>query len=123
MTDNLTQSKFLWRLGQLLAYAQLQGIRLICSSFFRTAEQQAELYKIGRRGIPGEQPITTCDGITKISRHQTKMAIDLNVIDSQGDHVYDMPPYIMLGKYWELIGGTWGGNWTSSPEHWHFDMR
>jgi hypothetical protein len=111
-------------LGRLLVYADLKEIKVICSSYIRTAEQQAELYKIGRRGIPGEQPITTCDGIVKISRHQTKTAIDLNVIDDQGNRSYDQYPYAILGSYWELNGGTWGGTWPgSSREHWHFDLR
>jgi hypothetical protein len=110
-------------LGRLLVYADLKEIKVICSSYIRTVEQQAELYKVGRRGIPGEQPITTCDGVIKISRHQTKTAIDLNVINDQGEHTYDIGPYAILGKYWEGIGGIWGGSWTSSPEHWHFDLR
>jgi hypothetical protein len=123
MSDNLTQSHFLSMLGRLLVYADLKEIKVICSSYIRTAEEQAEQYKIGRRGIDGEQPVTTCDGVAKISRHQTKTAIDLNVINEQGNHVYDMPPYLTLGKYWETLGGIWGGNWASSPEHWHFDLR
>ena len=123
MSDNLTQSHFLSMLGQLLVYAKLKEIKVVCSSYIRTAEQQAEQYKIGRRGIEGEQPITTCDGIVKISRHQTKTAIDLNVIDDQGNGSYDQQPYITLGRYWETLGGVWGGSWASSPEHWHFDKR
>lgn len=128
MTDNLTQSRFNWLLGQLLAYAYVKEIRVIISSFFRTAAQQAELYKIGRNGIPGEKIITTCDGITRISRHQTKTAIDLSVIDEDGNKVYDRAPYEVLGKYWESVGGVWGGRWgepgSSSPQEiWHYDLR
>ena len=120
--ENLKQATFNRKLGLLLTYAAIQEINVIVSSFIRTPEQQAENYKVGRRGIAGEATITDCDGYNRISRHQTKVAIDLNVIDGQGNVITDDKPYQVMGLFWESLGGQWGGRFTKPPEPWHFDL-
>ena len=118
------QVRFLWLLGKLLHFACLAEIRLIVLSFYRTAEEQKALYQIGRRGVEGEKPITSCDGYERPSRHQSRTAIDLNIVNEDGVRINVPDLYAKLGEYWEGIGGTWGGHFIiSGPETWHFDFR
>jgi|GEM_PF-6201964 hypothetical protein len=118
------QVRFLWLLGKLLHFACLADIRLIVSSFYRTADEQKALYQVGRRGIAGEKVITSCDGYERPSRHQSKTAIDLNIVNDSGARINASDLYEKLGLYWEGLGGTWGGHFAvPGPEVWHFDYR
>ena len=51
----------------------------------RDAAYQQELYHVGRRGIPGEATVTDCDGLKKLSRHQSGKAWDLVPLDKHGN--------------------------------------
>lgn len=116
------QSKFNRMLGMLLVFGSINGFRIIISSFLRTAEQQAEFYNIGRRGIPGEAVITYADGVIVKSNHQLGLAIDLNLYDDAGNKIYDDPRYRTLGEFWKSLGGTWGRD-LATQEFWHFELR
>ncbi len=115
------QVRFNQMLGGILIYADIHDIDLIINSFIRTAEEQAKQFQIGRRGIIGEKPITPNDGYIKISRHQTKKAIDLQIVDREGQNINEPEKYKFLGEFWKTRGGQWGGDFTP-PEIWHFDL-
>lgn len=53
------------------------------------------------------------------SLHRQRLAIDLNIFK---DNVYltDGMQYEDLGKYWESIGGTWGGRFNDG-NHFSFE--
>lgn len=122
---NLNQARFLGLFGMLLVYASIHNIRVKCSgskSFIRDAEMQAALYKIGRRGIEGEKTVTDCDGYTRKSLHQSACAMDITIVNQDGEAVFDEAPYRTLADFWKASGGIWGGDFTSPKEIWHFGM-
>jgi hypothetical protein len=49
-------------------------------------------------------------GHKKNSFHYIRLAIDLNLIKN-GKYMKSTEDYLPLGRYWERIGGTWGGHW------------
>ena len=123
--SNLDQSRFLHLWGMVLTYASIMGINVKCSgskSFIRSAEMQAELYKIGRRGIPDEKTVTICDGINSKSNHQSGQAMDITIVDDKGEVIYDEAPYRKLAVFWKSLGGRWGGDFTPGREPWHYDL-
>ncbi len=60
--------------------AELTTVPFAVVSGGRTAEQQAALYRIGRRGISGEKPITW----TLKSNHMSMAAVDVSAVDAHG---------------------------------------
>jgi hypothetical protein len=109
----------------LLVYASINNIKVKCSgskSFIRDAEMQAALYKIGRRGIAGEKTVTDCDGYVRKSLHQSACAMDITIVNQDGETVWDEAPYRMLADFWKSSGGIWGGDFTSPREIWHYGM-
>lgn len=84
---------------------------------WRSVERQAELYQVGRRGVPGEKILTKLDGATKRSRHNVypSQAVDV-CVDSdpgRGKHaVWDASAYAPLGPLAAEFGLIWGGDWA-----------
>lgn len=60
------------------------GINVLLIQTRRDSAYQQELYRVGRRGIPGEKTVTNCDGLKKPSRHQSGKAWDLVPLDKAG---------------------------------------
>ena len=123
--SNLDQSRFLQLWAMTLVYASIIDIRVICSgskSFIRSAAMQAELYAIGRRGIPGEATVTICDGVNSKSNHQSGLAMDITIVDDKGETITDEAPYCKLAVFWKSLGGRWGGDFTPGREPWHYDL-
>jgi len=109
------------KLALLTFYAEAKGIRFNLTEFHRTDERQAELYARGRTA-PGDI-VTNCDGITKLSKHQSWEAVDIVIVLEDGRHTLQhVPEYDILGKLWEQIGGTWGGRFTSFFDIYHFEI-
>jgi len=107
-----------------VVYASIVEISIKCNgprSFMRDAETQAALYQIGRRGIAGEATVTDCDGVSRKSLHQSGLAMDISIVDENGDTVWDESKYQIVAKFWKSIGGRWGGDFTPR-EIWHFDL-
>ena len=80
--------------------------------------RQEELYRVGRRGIPGEKKLTNIDGITKQSYHNRypSRAVDVCVDRDPGPgKVADWNPraYDMLGPLCLEFGLVWGGTFKS----------
>lgn len=45
---------------------------------------------------------------SKSSRHKQRLAIDLNLF-KDGEYLTETEDHAELGKYWETLGGIWGG--------------
>jgi hypothetical protein len=119
MSDNNTikRAEFNHKWGMLSTYALIKGIYFIhpLDGYSRTAEEQNALYNAGK---------SKRDGYTKVSMHQLDRARDIAIIDEKGRVVNDYgdhPNYEVLGKFWESIGGTWGGRWEGFRDIFHFE--
>jgi len=73
----------------------------------RTASEQCELFKQG---------LSKCDGVKKLSRHQSGNAID--IVAFVNGYTYDQKYYYMLGhhilqtaKSMGITNLRWGGDW------------
>lgn len=88
---------------------------------YRTKESQEELYKIGRRGIPGEKILTD----TKDSKHAVGMAIDIYPIRNKRVLEYDeaKEAYDYYGKSAKEAGLTWGGDWDDPKDYGHIELK
>ncbi len=58
-------------------------------------------------------------GHQKESLHYTRLAIDLNLF-KDGKYLTNTDDHAILGKYWESLGGTWGGRWKDGN---HYEYR
>lgn len=94
------------------------GCRLKETCTWRSKERQQELYQVGRRGRPGEKPVTNADGVTKKSRHNVypAEALDVAVVLKTGQITWESAGYKPLGPLAAKHGLTWGGNWTFKDE-------
>ena len=54
----------------------------------------------------------------KNSLHKKRLAVDLNLF-KDGNYLTLTNDYLPLGKYWESIGGTWGGRFQDGN---HFSL-
>jgi hypothetical protein len=117
MTKDEARSKFLKMVARLVIDATSLNIEFIVTDFDRTAEEQAEKYAIGRTR-PGKKN-TNCDGYKKKSFHQDFCAIDIAIMKNE-KIMWDDPGYEILGRRWEMDGGTWGGTWDDGG---HFELR
>lgn len=90
----------------LIDYAKNQlGKEIKITSGFRTKEQQEYLIK------------TTPHLAANRSAHCEGKAVDLNIIGGSDED------YKKLGDYAVSIGMRWGGNFSKTPERWHFDYQ
>jgi len=55
------------------------------------------------------------------SAHKQRLAIDLNLF-KDGDFKPATADHKQFGEYWESLGGTWGGRF-SSPDGNHYSIR
>lgn len=78
----------------LIADAARYGADVGVVEALRSAARQRDLYAIGRRGVPGERPVTW----TLDSRHITGEAVDLT-FRSGGRLTYEVPAW-----WWEALG-------------------
>lgn len=78
---------------------------------YRTPEQ-AEIYAKSGKGI-------------KNSLHCKKLAIDLNLFNSEGKFLEDKNDYEKFGIYWESMNpaNRWGGNFKTLVDCVHFEMQ
>ena len=86
----------------------------------RTSGEQAEFYKIGRRGILGEKIITD----VRVSKHEMGMAVDIyprnkNVMEY--DKAKDAYDY--YGKLAKDLGLIWGGDWNDPKDYGHIELN
>ena len=53
------------------------------------------------------------------SLHKMRLAVDFNLF-IDGKYKTDSMAYLQLGRYWESIGGTWGGRFEDGN---HFSLE
>lgn len=108
MTLRQKQSKFAKMFAQLILWAFEQGYEVTIGEVLRT-EQQAAYNAAHGLGI-------------KNSIHTMKLAADLHLF-IKGVYTTDKKDYEPLGKYWESLGGTWGGRFKSLYDPYHFSLE
>lgn len=97
------------------------GMSLILTCVYRTPEEQAKLYAMGRT-MPGKI-VTNVDGTTKKSNHNYKpsRAIDVAVLVA-GKVSWDVKNYLPLGALAKAHGLVWGGDWKTFKDYPHLEL-
>lgn len=101
------QARFLLAACKLIEYATSLGYKVTGGEFERTKEQAALYVKSGK-------------GILS-SMHCARRAIDLNFY-LDGMLKADKKSLDQVGRYWESIGGVWGGRFKAYDDSRHFEM-
>lgn len=81
------QSAFASAVGQLINFAYAQGYELTFGDAWAR------------------------DGHSNNSFHYKRLAIDLNLFKG-GEYLTKTTDHLPLGKFWESLGGTWGGRFS-----------
>jgi len=105
------QWEFLKDFGLLINYADVMGYTLVSGEIHRTMYQQRHYVSIGRSW-------------TYNSYHIKRRAGDLfRMIDGKMANKVD--DYRELGEYWKSLNtlNKWGGDWTKTPDPYHFERR
>ena len=92
------QSEFVEAVGKLICYAYSLGYELTFGDTYPGK------FKHNLKG-----------------QHPKGLAIDLNLF-KDGIYLTKTSDHELLGKYWELIGGTWGGHWEDG-NHYSWNER
>lgn len=104
--------------AKLLFKAKEAGIELVFTQTYRTPEQQAALYALGRTA-PGNIVTHAPPGY---SWHEFRRAFDVAIRYFPGDmtraDLYD-GPWEKVGEIGESVGLEWGGRWKH-PDRPHF---
>ncbi|MEQ9938726.1 M15 family metallopeptidase [Pectobacterium polonicum] len=108
MTLSEKQQRFTQMIGQLITWAKENGYQLTFGEAFRTSEQ-AKLNAKSGAGIAN-------------SLHTQRLAVDFNLFIN-GQYQTQTEAYTPLGEYWESLGGSWGGRFTSRPDGNHFSLE
>jgi hypothetical protein len=99
------QAKFTQMISVLIKKANELGYQLTFAEAYRPPFV-AQMYATSGKGI-------------KNSLHTQRLAVDFNVFKN-GNLLKDGNDYEDLGKYWESIGGTWGGRFNDGN---HFSLE
>jgi len=100
------QRSFTRMVGLLIEYAYQQGYELT----FGDAYRDPRLH--GAVGVKkGYGAASSC--------HKLRLAVDFNLF-RDGKYLTSTDDYLPLGKYWESIGGTWGGRFSDGN---HFSLE
>ena len=92
------QSEFVKAVGNLICYAYSLGYELTFGDTYPGK------FKHNSKG-----------------QHPKGLAIDLNLF-KDGIYLTKTSDHELLGEYWELIGGTWGGHWEDG-NHYSWNER
>lgn len=99
------------KLVQLSEKASSMGYTLVVSDAFRTHQQQidAKRRKPKLAATPGKSP------------HEYGAGIDIALYDKNGKQVNiaNLPEF---SNYAKSLGLTWGNDWNSKKEPWHFEL-
>ena len=58
----------------------------------------------------------------KRSLHRSRLAVDFNLF-RDGEFLTDTDDHLLLGEFWESIGGFWGGRFVSNPDGNHYSLE
>jgi hypothetical protein len=99
---------FLKDLSKLISFIEKCNVVVTGGELYRTQYQQDHYIKTGLSKV-------------KHSKHQDRIAIDLNFID-EGEMI-NCPEDI--GKYWTSLSpkNIWGGDWTTFRDYGHFERN
>ena len=110
--------RFLWMVGRLLSFASLEGIKVICFTFYRSPADQLIEFNAGRsRTLTGKHPRWLAIDLAVVDDENADLIVDKDEIRWDND-----PHYETLGSFWESIGGTWGGRWKDPKDPYHFEL-
>ena len=88
MSLNATQFRFTKMTAMLILYADLLGYELTYGDTYSKVEYGSHSYN---------------------SFHYKRLAVDFNLF-IDGEYQTTTEAHKKLGKFWKLIGGSWGGN-------------
>lgn len=88
------QSKFTTMVALLILFANQRGYELTFSDAYATS------------------------GHVEGSFHYKRLAVDFNLFEDN-TYLTDTSDYVELGRFWESLGGTWGGRWDDGC---HFSL-
>lgn len=106
---------------QCLVALTAVGLRVKVLSGTRTYPEQDALYRIGKRGVRGEESVTKAKGGQ--SNHNFGIAWDVGLFAADGAYLREHRDYGRLGKLFESPTVEWGGSWPSFPDKPHFQLR
>jgi len=108
MTLGQKQRNFTRMLGLLIEYAYQNGYEMTVGDSYRDPRVH---------GHVGEKKSYSSAN----SVHKERLAMDFNLF-KEGKYLTDSKDYTQLGEYWESLGGSWGGRF-SSPDGNHFSLE
>lgn len=91
------QSMFCLMVAKLIQFADQNGYALTFGDVFRS---------------------DTCTHGHPKSLHRLRLAVDFNAF-KHGRYLTETHDYLILGEYWESIGGSWGGRFEDGN---HFSL-
>lgn len=128
------QQQFSFLVGKLLVWCWETQHLVTLGEAYRS-DEQAEINAIGPSlrerladmivGIPAFVALAAKirnnvgSGI-RTSLHGDRLAIDLQLFDVLGNYQTEAKAYEPLGRYWESLGGAWGGRFGDAN---HFSLE
>ena len=105
------QAIFADNVSKLLNYMFACGMKPTLSEAYRTPEQAALNAKDGK-------------GISD-SLHCKRLAIDINLLDKDGNYLIDKDDYALFGEFWLALHpfNRWGGDFVHLVDSNHFEMQ
>jgi hypothetical protein len=101
--------KFFQEISALIIQLESEHMEFMPTCFFRTQSEQAVLYAQGKSK-------------TLNSKHTEWLAIDF-VLIRYGKPIWgDCREYQKAGELWKSMGHTWGGDWDSLGDIYHFEF-
>ena len=108
MTLLQKQQEFVLMISQLIQFAYQNDCRLTFGDAYRDPRVHGGFGERKNYSSPN-------------SLHKVRLAIDFNLFRN-GKYLTSSEAHKPLGVYWESIGGTWGGRF-SSPDGNHYSME
>ncbi len=101
--------KFFQEISELISHFKVAGVDFMATCFYRTQCEQAVLFAQGKSK-------------TLQSKHTEWLAIDF-VLVRYGQLIWkEDPEYKKMGEFWKSMGHTWGGDWESLGDIYHFEF-
>lgn len=106
------QFEFAKDVALLIQFIERKGWKVTFGEAWRTQEQQDIYYEGGKSQV-------------RYSKHQDRLAIDLNFFTPDGDYVVSRQKLQPFGTFWESLNkvNRWGGNWENFTDTPHFERN
>jgi peptidoglycan L-alanyl-D-glutamate endopeptidase CwlK len=108
------------KVRRILDAMRALGFEMIVTDGVRTTQEQQALWRRGRTE-PGKK-VTNADGVTTISKHQTRRAVDCCFLVNGVASWAESNPWALYGAMARAIGLTWGGDFTSIKDRPHVEL-